>query len=47
MVADSSGNVVKKIINYDSFGNILNDSAPAFEAPFGFAEKRIKSILDP
>ncbi len=35
-VADASGNVVKKI-EYDTFGNILGDSNPAFEVPFGFA----------
>jgi RHS repeat-associated protein len=32
----TSGNVVKKIA-YDSFGNIITDTAPAFEVPFGFA----------
>ena len=36
VVADSYGNVVK-IINYDSFGNITDDTDPAFEIPFGFA----------
>ncbi|MBT8489634.1 MAG: hypothetical protein KJN62_01160, partial [Deltaproteobacteria bacterium] len=36
IVADSSGNVVKQI-DYDSFGNIITDSNPAFEIPFGFA----------
>lgn len=36
VVADASGNVVKQI-NYDSFGNVLNDTAPDFEIPFGFA----------
>jgi len=36
IVADASGNVVKKI-DYDSFGNILSDSNPSFEMPFGFA----------
>jgi len=35
-VADASGNVVKKI-EYDTFGNILGDSNPAFAVPFGFA----------
>jgi len=30
------GNVVKRI-DYDSFGNILADSNPAFAVPFGFA----------
>lgn len=36
MVADASGNVVKRI-DYDSFGNIINDTNPVFEIPFGFA----------
>jgi RHS repeat-associated protein len=36
IVADASGNVVK-LIDYDSFGNIINDSDPIFEVPFGFA----------
>jgi RHS repeat-associated protein len=36
VVADSSGNVVKKI-EYDSFGNIIEDSNPALQVPFGFA----------
>ncbi len=36
MVVDASGNIIKKI-DYDSFGNILNDSNPAFTIPFGFA----------
>jgi RHS repeat-associated protein len=36
VVADSSGNVVKRI-DYDSFGNIINDSDPSFTVPFGFA----------
>jgi RHS repeat-associated protein len=36
VVADSSGNVVKRI-DYDSFGNILADSNPTFDVPFGFA----------
>ncbi|MFH1672355.1 MAG: RHS repeat-associated core domain-containing protein, partial [Pseudomonadota bacterium] len=36
LVADASGSVVKKI-EYDSFGNIINDTAPSFKAPFGFA----------
>ena len=35
-VADGSGNVVKEIL-YDSFGNIISDSDPTFEVPFGFA----------
>jgi RHS repeat-associated protein len=36
VVADSSGNVVKRI-DYDSFGNIISDTDPSFEVPFGFA----------
>jgi RHS repeat-associated protein len=36
VIADVSGNVVKRI-DYDSFGNIINDSNPTFEVPFGFA----------
>ena len=35
-VADSAGNVVKRI-DYDSFGNIINDTNTSFEMPFGFA----------
>jgi RHS repeat-associated protein len=35
-VADASGNVIKKI-EYDTFGNIISDSNPAFAVPFGFA----------
>ena len=33
IVADSSGNVVKKI-DYDSFGNVINDTNPTFTIPF-------------
>ena len=36
IIADSSGNVAKRI-DYDSFGNIVSDSKPAFIVPFGFA----------
>jgi RHS repeat-associated protein len=36
VVADSAGNVVKRI-DYDSFGNIIDDTNPAFAVPFGFA----------
>jgi len=36
VVADSTGNVVK-LIEYDSFGNIIDDTNPTFEVPFGFA----------
>ncbi|WP_341939706.1 RHS repeat domain-containing protein [Marinimicrobium sp. C2-29] len=35
-VTDSSGTVVKEI-RYDSYGNIINDSNPEFQIPFGFA----------
>jgi len=35
-VADSAGNVVKRI-DYDSFGNIIADTDPLFDMPFGFA----------
>ena len=35
-VADASGNVVKQVA-YDTFGNVINDTAPAFTVPFGFA----------
>jgi len=35
-VADSTGNVVKRI-DYDSFGNIIDDTNPSFDMPFGFA----------
>jgi RHS repeat-associated protein len=36
VVADASGNVVKGI-SYDTFGNIIADTNPSFEIPFGFA----------
>ena len=36
VVADASGNVVKRI-DYDSFGNIITDTDPTFDVPFGFA----------
>jgi RHS repeat-associated protein len=36
VVADASGNVVKRI-DYDSFGNIIDEIDPTFEVPFGFA----------
>jgi RHS repeat-associated protein len=35
-ITDSSGNVIKQI-DYDSFGNVISDSNPAFTVPFGFA----------
>jgi RHS repeat-associated protein len=36
VVADASGNVVKRI-DYDSFGNVIEDTDPSFMVPFGFA----------
>ena len=36
VVADSAGNVVKRT-DYDSFGNIIDDTNPSFDMPFGFA----------
>ena len=36
IVADASGNVVKRI-DYDSFGNIIDDTDLTFRVPFGFA----------
>jgi RHS repeat-associated protein len=36
LVADASGNVLKKI-DYDTFGNIIDDTDESFEMPFGFA----------
>jgi RHS repeat-associated protein len=36
LVADASGTVVKQI-EYDTFGNIISDSNPTFDIPFGFA----------
>jgi RHS repeat-associated protein len=35
VVADAAGNV-KKRIDYDSFGNVILDTAPTFTVPFGF-----------
>jgi len=35
-VADASGTMVKEIV-YDTFGNMLSDTNPAFVIPFGFA----------
>ncbi len=35
-VIDFIGNVIKRI-DYDSFGNIINDNNPSFSIPFGFA----------
>jgi len=36
VVADASGNVIKRI-DYDSFGNIIDDTNTGFTIPFGFA----------
>jgi RHS repeat-associated protein len=36
LIVDSSGNITKRI-DYDSFGNIINDTNPGFTIPFGFA----------
>jgi RHS repeat-associated protein len=36
VVADSAGDVVKRI-DYDSFGNIIDENDEAFKIPFGFA----------
>jgi RHS repeat-associated protein len=36
VVADASGNVIKRV-NYDSFGNIIEDTNTSFMVPFGFA----------
>jgi RHS repeat-associated protein len=36
VVANADGNVVKQT-TYDSYGNIISDSDPSFNVPFGFA----------
>jgi RHS repeat-associated protein len=36
LVINASGNVIKRI-DYDSFGNIINDTNPSFNVSFGFA----------
>ncbi len=36
VVTDAAGNIVKRI-DYDSFGNIINNTNPAVIIPFGFA----------
>jgi RHS repeat-associated protein len=36
LITDNTGNSVKRV-EYDSFGNIFNDSNPSFAIPFGFA----------
>jgi RHS repeat-associated protein len=35
-ISDTSHNIIKEI-TYDTYGNILSDSNPAFKIPFGFA----------
>jgi RHS repeat-associated protein len=35
-VVDDTGSVIKQV-DYDSFGNILTDTNPGFDLPFGFA----------
>ncbi|ACE86231.1 Rhs family protein [Cellvibrio japonicus Ueda107] len=36
IITDSNGNIVKTV-SYDSYGNIIEDSNPEFQIPFGFA----------
>jgi len=36
VITDSAGHVVKAI-EYDAYGNVISDSNPGFEIPFGFA----------
>jgi type VI secretion system secreted protein VgrG len=36
IVTDASGNVIKTL-DYDSFGNIIQDTNPSFDMPLGFA----------
>ncbi|MBI3378080.1 MAG: hypothetical protein HY035_06750 [Nitrospirae bacterium] len=36
VVTDSTGNIIKQI-DYDTFGNVINDTNPSFSVPFGFA----------
>lgn len=35
-ISDEGGNIIKAIA-YDRYGNVLSDSNPAFNIPFGFA----------
>ena len=42
LVSDDSGAVVKQV-SYDTWGNVLSDTNPAFDLPFGFAG----SMADP
>jgi len=41
-ISDNNGNIIKQI-EYDSYGNILNDTNPSFEVPFGFAGGALRS----
>jgi RHS repeat-associated protein len=36
LVSDNAGNIIKQV-DYDSYGNVLNDSDTNFKVPFGFA----------
>jgi len=36
LAVDASGNLLKRV-EYDSFGNLIADTNPSFEVPFGFA----------
>ncbi len=36
LVVDASGTVIKRV-DYDAFGNVVLDTAPAIDLPFGFA----------
>ena len=36
LIIDSTGNIIKRV-DYDSFGNIINDTNPGFTVPFCFA----------
>jgi len=36
IVTDAEGNIVKRL-DYDAFGNLVEDTNPAFPVPFGFA----------
>ena len=36
IISDAHGGVIKQI-DYDAFGNVVSDSNPEFEIPYGFA----------
>ncbi len=42
LVVNGSGNIVKRI-DYDAFGNVIADTYPGFDLPFGFAG----GLIDP